>query len=100
VKLKLKKCEERLCVGEFATYKRGDTIIFTNDSFGNVRRCSVKITKITKYPNFKEYLETEQLKRCLPGIDTIEDGLSVYYKYYKREDEIANGIVCIRMKVL
>lgn len=99
VKLKLKKCEGRINQGDFAAMKTNDTITFTNDSFGSVRRYTVKITKITKYANFKEYLETEMLKRCLPEMDTIEDGLSVYYKYYTKEDE-KKGIVCIRMKVI
>ena len=41
----------------------------------------------------------EKLKNCLPGIDTIEEGVSVYYKYYKKEDEDKYKIIAINIKV-
>ena len=31
---------------------------------------------------------------------TIEHGLSVYYKYYKKEDEEKFGVVAIRLELL
>jgi ASC-1-like (ASCH) protein len=51
------------------------------------RSVKTKITKKVVYSTFKEYLETEGLDNCLPGMPSIEHGLSVYYKYYTKEDE-------------
>ena len=62
--------------------------LFTNNEFGFERKCKMEIKHISYYENFKTYLENETLEMCLPGIDNIEDGLNVYYKYYKKCDEL------------
>lgn len=100
VKLKIKKCEGRLRNGVFAEMKKGDVIIFNNDDFGKSRSYRVKLTSIHYYDTFEQYLLSEKLEKCLPGLDTIEEGLSVYYKYFKKEDEILYKIVAIRMRVI
>jgi len=86
IKLKLKTVEGRLNKGEFSNMKLGDIIIFTNDELGFERSIDVKIIKIINYNTFQTYLENETLKRCLPGIDTIEEGVNIYYNIYKKED--------------
>jgi len=48
----------------------------------------MKIKNISDYDNFQTYLENETLEKCLPGIDNIEDGLNIYYNYYKKSDEL------------
>lgn len=88
IKLKIKTVEGRLNKGDFANMKIGDSIIFTNDELGFKRRFKVEIKNITCYENFHEYLENETLEKCLPGIDSMEDGLIVYYKYYSKKDEM------------
>jgi ASC-1-like (ASCH) protein len=40
------------------------------------------------------------LDNCLPGIPSLEHGLSVYYKYFTKEDEDKYGIVAIKIKLL
>ena len=80
--------------------KRGDIIIFTNTELGFNRQFSVIIKYIKKYKTYHEYLINETLRRCLPGIDTIEEGLNVCYKYYTKEDETKYGINAIRVKVI
>ena len=42
----------------------------------------------------------ETLEKCLPSIDTIEQGESIYYKYYKKDDEDKYKIIAIRLKVI
>jgi ASC-1-like (ASCH) protein len=42
----------------------------------------VKIISIENYDSFESYLQNETLEKCLPGIDTIEEGLSIYEEYY------------------
>ena len=96
IKLGLKRCEGRLNKKDFAKMKKGDKIIFTNNDFDFERKISVKITSIHKYDTFKKYLEKETLERCLPGIDSLNNGEKIYYKYYSKEDESKFKIIAIR----
>jgi len=100
IKLGIKKCEGRLNKGDFAAMKKGDHIVFENSEFGFQRMFRVKITSIHNYESFEEYLYNETLEKCLPGIDTLEEGVSIYYKYYKPEDEAQYKIIAIRVKVV
>jgi ASC-1-like (ASCH) protein len=99
IKLGLKTVEGRLYKNEFANMKKRDIIIFENNDFDK-RKITVKITKIKKYNTFQEYLEKEKLENCLPGFDSINDGVDVYYKYYSKEDEHKYKVVAIRMKIV
>ena len=100
IKLGLKKCEGRLNKGDFNVMKKGDYIIFENNDFSIPRKFKCKITSIHDYDTFEEYLESETLERCLPGIDSINEGLGIYYKYYSKDDELKYKIKGIRLKVV
>jgi ASC-1-like (ASCH) protein len=99
IKTGLKKCEGRLKKGDFAEMKKGDYIIFENSDVGFKREFRVKITSIHNYNSFGDYLSMETLEKCLPGVNTMEEGLSIYYKYYSKQDEEKYKIVAIRIKV-
>ena len=100
IKLGLKTVEGRLNKGDFQIIKKNDIIKFTNNDFSLPRKYKVKVTSKKVYNTFIEYLKNETLEKCLPGIDSLEEGLSVYYKYYKKEDEQTYKIVALRFKVL
>jgi len=102
IKVGLKTVEGRLNKGDFALLNKGDSIkiVNTDTDFGFMRDYEIKITSIHKYNSFKEYLEKEKLEKCLPGIDTIEDGIKVYYKYYSKEDEDKYKIIAIRFRIV
>jgi ASC-1-like (ASCH) protein len=100
IKIGAKKCEGRLNKGDFSEMKKGDFIIFENNDFGFPRSFRCKITSIHDYSSFQNYLESETLEKCLPGIDTIEEGVSIYYKYYSMEDENKYKIKAIRLRVV
>lgn len=88
VKLNIKTVEGRLNKGDFSNMNIGDFILFTNNELGFERKCKMEIKNISYYDNFQIYLENETLEKCLPGIDNIEQGLNVYYKYYEKKDEL------------
>jgi len=100
IKLGIKKCEGRIKKNDFSKMVKGDIIKFTNEDFGSIRSYSVKITSIHTYNTFKDYLLNEKLEKCLPGMDTIEEGLSVYYKYFTKADEDKYNIVAVRLRVI
>ncbi len=98
IKIGAKKCEGRLNKGEFSEMKKGDYLLFENNDFGFPRSFRCKITSIHNYNSFENYLENETLEKCLPGIETIEEGVSIYYKYYSKEDENRYKIKAIRLR--
>ncbi len=98
INLGLKTVEGRLNKGDFSQMKIGEVIEWKNDDFKS-RSFMTKIVGKREYKTFKEYLEAEGLNKCLPGIPTLEHGLSVYYKYFTKEDEEKYGVVAISIEI-
>lgn len=101
IQLGLKTVEARKNKGKFKEMKVGDTIEWRNNNF-KPRSFLTQVIGKAEYPNFKTYLETEGLDKCLPNMEKygIEHGLSVYYKFYTKEEEQQFGVVAIRLKVI
>jgi len=95
----LKTVEGRKNRGKFKIMKVGDIVKWTNDNF-YPREIVTKITGKAEYKTFQEYLESEGLSKCLPGISTIEDGLKIYFKYFTKEEETEFGVVAIRLELV
>ncbi len=87
LKLGIKTVEGRQNKGDFALMNVGDFIIITNNELGFPRQIKKEIKHVSFYYNFETYLESETLRCCLPGIDTIEQGLEIYQKYYPKTDQ-------------
>lgn len=100
IQLGIKKSEGRLNKGSFSKMKKGDIIIFENSELGFNRSYHVKITSIKKYDTFENFIKKEKLENCLPGIDTIENGIKVYRKYYSEKDEKDHKIIALRIRKL
>jgi ASC-1-like (ASCH) protein len=99
ISLGIKTVEGRINQKDFAKMKAGDIIEWFNDDF-LPRSILTEITETIRYNTFAEYLESEGLSKCLPGMPTLEHGLSVYYKYFSKEDEAEFGINAIKLKVI
>lgn len=99
IKIGAKKCEGRLNKGDFAEMKKGDSITFTNSDFGLSRSFCCKITSTHNYETFAEYLDIETLEKCLPGIDTLEQGVKIYHEYYKPAAEREHNVRAFRLRV-
>ncbi len=98
IKLELKTIEGRLNKGDFKDLRINDIILWTNDEFGFHREFRTKIIAKNRYDSFESYLFNEGLNNCLPGIDNIEDGLKIYFKYYTKEQEREHGILALELK--
>jgi len=81
ISLGLKTVEGRKNKGKFKDMEIGDIIQWHNEDFKE-RTILTKIIGKNEYKTFEEYLTTEGLDKCLPGIPTLEHGLSVYFKYF------------------
>jgi ASC-1-like (ASCH) protein len=95
-----KTIEGRLNKGEWNEIKEGDEIYLVNEDFELKRELVVSIISKKIYPSFESYLKIEGLSNTLPLIDKIEDGIEIYYKFYKPEEEIKYGVVAFELKVL
>ena len=91
--MRLKTVEGRLGNKD---YKVKQIITWHNDDFGH-RSFQTQITEIKRYDSFRDYLETEGIVRCLPGFETIEEGLNVYYSFFTREDEQEHGVIALEL---
>jgi ASC-1-like (ASCH) protein len=96
-----KSVEGRLFKGIFQEFRVNDTIRWINNKNGKEKSVTVKITKLTKYPNFGDLLFNEKLHRVLPGLPNIKCGILVYNKIYTNFNEIKEfGTLAIEMKVM
>ena len=93
--------------GRFAEMEVGDIIEWKNDDFrpsddAKPRTFLTRVTKKNTYKTFREYLETEGLDKCLPGMEKfgMDYGLAVYFKYYTKENEAQYGVLAIELKVI
>ena len=97
--LGIKSVEGRLNKGQFKEMKVNDEIKWINEDF-NYREVVTRIVSKQKYNTFQDYLKGEGLEKCLPAISSIDDGLSVYFKYYTKDDESKYGVIAIRLEVI
>ena len=91
-----KKIEGRLCKGLFKKLKIGDKVLWYNNNL----KVMTKIIDIIKYKSFNELLVTEKLNNVLTNIKSIEEGVSIYNKFYSPEDEEKFGVIGIKLEVI
>ena len=99
ISLGLKTVEGRKNSGKFKDMAVGKIIEWFNDDFKH-RSVKTKIISKHTYKTFEEYLLTEGLEKCLPGMKDIDHGLSVYFKYFTKEQETQYGVVAIRLELV
>lgn len=92
-----KTVEGRLNKGVFKIINIGDTVKWFSKRDG--KSANTKITKKVIYPSFQEMLEGEGLLRVLPGIKSIEEGVSIYRKFYSEEDEKQYGVIAFTISI-
>ena len=99
ISLGLKKVEGRKNKGKFKEMKVGEVIEWVNNDFKE-RSVKTRISKKIEYNTFKEYLKKEGLQKCLPGIPSLSHGLSVYFKYFTKEDEKKFGVIALQLELV
>lgn len=95
-----KTVEGKLNCGDWTSIQKGDQIDWYNDDFGLKREFRTVILSKRVYQSFTSYLITEGLNKTLPTIENLEDGLKIYYLYYKPKDEEKHGIVALELQVV
>ncbi|KAH7834114.1 hypothetical protein Vadar_012830 [Vaccinium darrowii] len=84
----VKTVEGRCAVGDYNRIVPGALILFN--------KCLVlQVQDVHRYASFLEMLEAESLTKVLPGVQTIEEGVQIYRKFYSEEKEKLNGVLAI-----
>lgn len=98
-KIGVKTCEGRLKRNKVSKIKAGDLIKYTYQCDG-LRDFTTRVTSVRIYNTFQEMLVIETIEKCLPGVDTIEQGVKIYRDFYRPSDEVQHGVVAVRQEVV
>ncbi|XP_059452807.1 uncharacterized protein LOC132183375 isoform X2 [Corylus avellana] len=83
-----KTIEGRCAVGDYNRIGSGSLILFN--------RCVVfEVQDVRRYASFSDMLGAETLAKVLPGVETIEEGVQIYRKFYTEEKERLSGVLAI-----
>lgn len=50
-----------------------------------------------KYDSFKSMLDMENISDVLPGINSIDEGIKIYYQFENYQTNESNGVLAIRL---
>lgn len=92
-----KAVEGRLNRGKFSTIIPGTLLTISHATDSSAPKLFFVVGSIAHYTSFEEYLDNEGLDKTLPNITTIKDGVAIYRKFYSKEDEVAYGVLAIRL---
>ncbi|ESW22447.1 hypothetical protein PHAVU_005G154600 [Phaseolus vulgaris] len=84
----LKTIEGRCASGKYNRIKSGNLILFN-------KSVVFEVQGVRRYPTFLAMLEAESLGKVLPGVESAEEGVKVYRRFYTEEQEHENGVLAI-----
>ncbi|WP_218814639.1 ASCH domain-containing protein [Rickettsiella endosymbiont of Dermanyssus gallinae] len=92
-----KTVEGRLAKEKFSAMQVGDLLEFVSGG----DRILTKILEIKKFPTFKEMLEYYGVNQCLPGIDNLDEAVSIYHAFPGyRDAEVLLGVLGIKVALV
>jgi len=95
IRIGKKLVEGRVCKAPYSDIKKGDRIKFYASNDESVE-CLVKNVK--NYSNFKEMLSNEGLQNCLPGVESLEEGVNIYHSFPGYEENSQKyGVLAIHV---
>ncbi|MCK5285894.1 MAG: ASCH domain-containing protein [Candidatus Pacebacteria bacterium] len=98
IKNGVKTIEGRVLKKLYKDLKSEDEIlVFNNEETDNLR---VKVKDIVNYSFFEEMLKKEDYKKILPDVDSVENGIEVYRKFYTEKQEIEFGVIAIKIDII
>jgi ASC-1-like (ASCH) protein len=87
-----KTVEGRLGKDKYLVLKKGDLI--------KINDLELEIVSVKKYPTFKDMLQAVGFKNAVPDVNSLEDAINVYYRFYNKEDEEKFGVAAISIKLV
>ena len=95
----IKTVEGRVFKEKYKKFQEGDYIKF-EDTLDVNHFIFCQMVGKTFYPSFRAMLITEKLEKCLPGLDSIEEGEAVYhgFPFFEAESKIY-GVIALKIKL-
>lgn len=72
--------------------RSGDLICFRTQSN---KEFIMRVLNARYYQTTRDYLKAEGIDKCLPGINSIDEGVAVYRAFYSQDAEARYGITAI-----
>ncbi|KAK7325084.1 hypothetical protein VNO77_29153 [Canavalia gladiata] len=84
----LKTIEGRCASAKYDRIESGNLILFN-------KSVVFEVQGVRWYPTFYDMLEAEGLGKVLPGVESVEEGVKVYRRFYTEDKEQENGVLAI-----
>ncbi|XP_042490257.1 uncharacterized protein LOC122070196 isoform X3 [Macadamia integrifolia] len=85
-----KTIEGRCAAGDYNRIGSGTMLLFN--------KCLLlEVKDVRRHDSFSEMLELESLPKVLPGVNSIEEGVQIYHKFYTEGKEKSNGVLAIHI---
>ncbi|GAU21965.1 hypothetical protein TSUD_111060 [Trifolium subterraneum] len=84
----LKTIEGRCASGKYNRIELGNLILLN-------KSLVFEVQGVKRYPSFFDMLEAESLAEVLPGVESVEEGVKIYRRFYTEEKEQENGVLAI-----
>jgi len=98
IKNEIKTIEGRIKKGLYRELKVGDEIqIFNIEELESVRAL---VKDIRNYDSFEELLNNEEIKKVLPNVDSVDEGVVVYREFYTEDQEKEFGVIAIEVELI
>lgn len=91
-----KTIEGRIRKGWYRNVQSGDEIVVYNDEETDSIETIVK--RVTKYQSIKNMLTHEPINKLLPDVETVDQGIKVYRRFYTSQQERQFGVVAIEVE--
>ena len=85
--------EGRRLTERMRAVKLGDVLDVAHHSDPTRARFQRTVVSIDIFPTFEAALRALPLDRVLPGVESVEAGVAVYFKYVRLETQLADGVV-------
>jgi len=96
VKSGQKTIEGRIKKGWYRFVKPGDHIIVYNEEETDLVEVCVK--GVRTYPSIRGMLEQESIKKLLPDVETVGQGIKAYKRFYTDKQQREFGVVAIEVE--
>ena len=93
-----KTIEGRIRKGKYCSIKPGDHIVVSNEA--ETDSVEVLVTGARAYGSFREMLTVEPLEKVLPDVLSVDEGVTVYRKFYTEEMEDEYGVIAIEVNLM
>lgn len=94
-----KRVEGRPGKDKYFDLRKGDLLTFRH-SKDTSRLVRATVLGVRRYRTWKEYLEQEGLRRTLPRVGSIDEGVAVYRQFYDAAVESRYGVAAIRFRLV